>query len=146
LTNKCFDKYGNEIYCQNKRIYLRLLGENRTRCLGVVDGDTFRTQRKVSLHTMRNQNDIGFNYSLIRYGRFNYVEVELSDGKTLKTTRENIFKNGECKHFGNNELQIFLEPTKFNSQEQFNLQEKKHATTSCKRAIREPTIEPCRST
>ncbi len=130
MTNKCFDKYGNEIYCQNKRVYLRLLGESRTRCLGVVDGDTFHTRRKVFLHTMRNQNDIGFNYSLIRYGRFNFVELEQSDGKTLKTTRKNILNNGECKHFENNELQIFLKPSKFDSQEQLNLPEENHATTS----------------
>jgi hypothetical protein len=76
---------------------------------------------------MRNQNDIGFNYSLIKYGKFNFVEVALSDGKTLRTTRKNILENGKPLHFHDNELQIFLEPEKFNAQENLKLAEAQHA-------------------
>lgn len=115
MANRLFDSNGNEIYCENRRIYLRLKGTSSRRCLGVVEGDTFHTRRKAGRHVMRSQDDVGFNYSLIRYGKFINVEVAVSDGRILRTTRAAILEHGECRHFEGMgyELQIFLRLDQF---------------------------------
>jgi len=116
--NRLFDKYGNELWCDNQRVYLRLKDSNRIRCLGAVDGDSFYTQRK-DLHTMRNLHDVGFNYALMKRGKFKNVVVEFSDGTVLRTTREKILEEGECRHFKSEgyELQIFLPLSQFQQEE-----------------------------
>lgn len=115
MATSLFDSAGNRIYCQQRRIYLQLAGTTTSRCLGVLEGDTFHTRRKSGQHVMRSQDDVGFNYSLIRYGKFTHIEVALSDGRILRTTRDRVLEVGECRHFAGTgfELQIFLRLDQF---------------------------------
>jgi hypothetical protein len=115
MTNQVFDKYGNELTCKDGRVFLRLNGTSRSRCLGVISGETFYTQRKTEAHLMRTLEDIGFNWHLIKRGTFNKVVVEISDGRILRTTREHILQCGSTKFFKNQgfELQIFLPINQF---------------------------------
>ncbi len=115
MPSRICDKHGNEVWCQEGRVYLRLAGSTRTRCLGIIDGEKFCTRRKTGKHVMRTLSDIGFNHALIRSGKFSLVEVELSDGRILRTTRDHILERGVCRNFASEgqELQIFLPITEF---------------------------------
>jgi len=114
MANRLFDKFGNELWAENGRVYLKLKDSNRTRFLGVVEGDTFRTFRKQA-HKFNCMDAIGFNWHLMKHGKFRTVEVRLDTGEVLRTTREHVLEFGSVKMFKNQgfELQIFLPISNF---------------------------------
>lgn len=110
MANRLFDKWGNELWCGSGKVYLRLKGSNRDRTLGEVRGDTFYAYKQQG-HIFGGEMDtIAFNWHLMKYGKFSTVEVRLYDGRVLRTTREKILQEGECRQFrGKNfELQLFV--------------------------------------
>lgn len=116
MASTVFDRHGNELWAENGRVYLRLKDSNRARFLGVVRGDTFRTFRK-QVHRFNSMDAIGFNWHLIKRGKFSTVEVELETGEVLRTTRENILEHGSAMMFKGFELQIFLPVEQFTTEE-----------------------------
>ncbi len=120
MASEIVDGNGNKISCVNGRVCLQLAGSAKVRCLGIISDGVFNTRRQLS-HVMRGQKDIGFNYSLIRRGKFEFVEVELlPEGKIIRTTRSNILENGKVENFKSRgfELQVFLPIDKFATQGQ----------------------------
>lgn len=109
MANKVFDKWGNELWCEVGRVQLRLAGSTRVRFLGTVEGNVFRTYRKLS-HRFQAMDGVGFNWHLMKRGKFTTVEVEMADGRILRTTRETILEKGAPLHFKSEgfELQLFM--------------------------------------
>lgn len=114
MTDKIFDKYGNELWCERGKVHLRLNGSGRVRFLGTVEGDVFRTFRKDS-HRFRVMDGIGFNWHLMKYGKFRNVVVHTEEGEELRTTRKWILRHGRaCLPGGRRyELQLFLKISDF---------------------------------
>jgi hypothetical protein len=109
MASEIFDKYGNKLYSLNGVIHLQLKSGVR-RTIGVIEKDTFITSRKLGVHRFQKMDGIGFNWQLMNKGKFSKVEVALSDGRTLRTTRSWILKHGSTKMFKEQgfELQMFL--------------------------------------
>lgn len=109
------DRYGNHLYFIGKEVFLRLHSGGRARKLGEVIGDTLHTIRNLNKHEMQNRHELGFNYHLMKYGRFCNVVVHIEDGEELKTTRKWILTFGRvCMPAGKRyELQIFLRISDF---------------------------------
>ncbi len=118
MASKLFDKYGNELWCEGGQVRLRLNGSNRVRFLGTVEGGVFRTYRKES-HRFRAMGGIGFNWQLMKHGKFSTVEVQLADGRTLRTARERILAEGSPLQFKTEgfELQLFVPLAVFESRQ-----------------------------
>jgi len=115
MTNRLFDKFGNELYVENGKVFLRLKESKRVRFLGYIKGDTFYTFRK-RMHRFECMDAIGFNWHLMKYGKFRNVEIELETGDVMHITREHILEHGSTKMFKSQgyELQIFVPITVFN--------------------------------
>lgn len=123
MTNETYDKYGNRLTCMNGTIFLHLVsGMKKTIGTLSEQGTVFRCYRKAGVHTFNKSSSIGFNYRLITKGVFSFVEVVLSDGSVLQTTRENIITKGKMRMFKNQgyELQIFLDRKDFNGYNEYN--------------------------
>jgi len=114
MANRLCDKFGNILTCTRGKVWLRLNGSQRERFLGEVEGDTFRTFRKRA-HRFECMDAIGFNWHLMKHGKFRTVEVRLDTGEVLRTTREHVLEFGSVKMFKNQgfELQIFLPISNF---------------------------------
>lgn len=79
------------------------------RYIGKISGDTYFKKVKPEHHKFKKLNSIGFNYELIKSGKFYYVKVEF--GKDiLQTTRLFILHFGKVQTFYKQsfEKQIFL--------------------------------------
>ena len=118
MTNETYDKYGNRLTCINNTIFLHLASGSK-KTIGTIsnEGKTFRCYRKNIAHTFNTTQSIGFNYRLIEKGLFEFVEVELSGGTVLYTTRDKIKIDGDVKMFKNQgfELQIMLPINEFST-------------------------------
>jgi hypothetical protein len=114
MARNLFDKFGNELWASEGRIYLKLAGSERVRFLGVVEGDRFRTFRKRA-HRFNAMDSLGFNYHLMKYGKFCFVEVEFDTGEVIRTTREHVLQCGKRMMFRYQgfELQIFVPLSEF---------------------------------
>jgi hypothetical protein len=108
------DRNGHRLFFEGRSVFLELATEKRPRHLGEVDDGTFFTTRNLERHKMRNGDSIGFNLSLIRYGRFSRVVVRTRDGQELRTTRRWILKHGRTSRPGGKfEVQTFLPVSMF---------------------------------
>jgi hypothetical protein len=109
------DNFGNKLYFQGNRVFIALKGEGHSKQIGEVIGDCFVTRRDLDRHEMHNRKEIGFNLSLMKYGRFSNVVVMTTEGTRLETTRRWIMKYGKVNRPGGRryELQIFLPVDKF---------------------------------
>jgi hypothetical protein len=118
MANRLFDRLGNELWCEHGQVKLRLNGSHRVRFLGTVEGGVFHTYRKES-HRFRAMDGIGFNWQLMKHGKFSIVEVQLADGRTLRSTRERILTEGSPLQFKTEgfELQLFVPLTVFESRQ-----------------------------
>ena len=118
MTNETYDKYGNRLTCINNTIFLHLASGSK-KTIGTIsnEGKTFRCYRKCVTHTFNTTQSIGFNFRLIEKGLFEFVEVELSGGTVLQTTRDKIKSDGDVKMFKNQgfELQVFLSMNEFST-------------------------------
>jgi hypothetical protein len=109
MQTEIVDGDGHRLYFQGTSVYLQLRGTGKARKLGEVQGDTFYTVRDLSRHEMHHYCEIGFNFSLIRYGLFNKIVIRCPDGLELQTTRRWVLKHGKVNRPGRRfELQIFL--------------------------------------
>jgi len=109
------DSGGNRLFFQGNEVYLQLRSEAKVRKIGEVVGDTLHTIRNLSKHEMHNQREVGFNYHLIKYGRFTKIVVDTLDNQEFRTTRRWVQKYGRCSKPGGQryELQVFLKLSDF---------------------------------
>lgn len=65
------DIYDNEIYVENKNIYLSLHGENRSRLIAVIrkSNDDLFMSRNYEKHRLRKADAYGFNYEVLKRAR-----------------------------------------------------------------------------
>lgn len=108
------DKNGNRLFFKGNEVFLRLRSENRIRKLGEITGNTLHTIRDLGKHEMRNRCEVGFNFHLIKFGRFTNIVVHTQD-EEFETTRRWVLKYGKtCMPGGRKyELQIFLKISDF---------------------------------
>ncbi len=94
------------------RIFLRLPGKSykAERCIGRMEGDTLVVERDPERHLFRSSNSYGFNFELIRRGKFKILCVLLPFGERMYTTKDFLLAHGKFLNFQRNQLekQIFL--------------------------------------
>lgn len=114
LSRKLSDRAGYQLVRQRNKIRL-FLPAGGSRFVGLIDGNILYTSRDLDRHAMRSLHDIGFNYQLMKRGRFEAVRVRLADGSFLEISRREILEKGECRHFKDQgfELQIFVRLSDF---------------------------------
>ena len=94
------------------KVFLKLIGKQK-QLIAYLKENTLKVQKDVKNIMIKFQT-IGFNYDIIKKGSFENVEVTLSDGRILTTTRERILKEGKIFKNSGFELQIFFPIPSFN--------------------------------
>lgn len=115
MLSEITDRNGNRLYFQGGEVFLQLRHEGRARKLGEVIGDTLHTVRNLRKHEMLNRHEIGFNWALMKHGKFRNVVVHTEDSEELLTTRKWILRHARACFPGGKryELQLFLKISDF---------------------------------
>ena len=123
----------------NGRVFLALPGKDYKprREIGFLskDGQTFHCERNPERHLFRQFNAYGFNYELMKDGRFIWIVVHLPFGTQLVTSRNHLLEKGMFLNFQKNKLerQIFLPVTGFDVEKA--RQSEKHLTVERSRQM-----------
>jgi hypothetical protein len=82
----------------------------RSRTIGRINAEIYIVERSENCIMRAFNRSIGFNYELMRDGKFKTVVVYFSSGRLLQTTRQTVLDYGHFLHFSKNKLekQIFL--------------------------------------
>ena len=111
------DKAGNQVYIQDKFVYLHLKDKRQTRKLGAINLGNLFVTRKPEQHIFRKFNAYGFNLALIKALQPTAkVVVKQQWDKVLTTTAENILSKGKVLNYSKDgfEAQIFMPIDYFN--------------------------------
>ena len=100
------------------KVFLMLPGKEykEKRCLGYIDRDCFHCLRNPHQHIYGTQRALGFNWELMRDGKFDFAVIHTPFGRdVLIASRSKIIRDGKFLEFANNKLekQIFLPLSEF---------------------------------